>query len=202
MDDTTWIAPSQKNLEEILDIADDFYKITNTAINKDKSKLLTNKKIQQNKVDLQFGYQTINIEISNTPIRFLGVWISLNRQTHITQMVAEEIKKFINIVRRKPITDKQMGYIINMVLIPLITYHLQNTVLSKNSCDTLMAPVRRIFKNKLRFSSTAPTCLTQGPQFYNVADLWQTQLKRHSSYLIAIFNSDTLLYKVAKIRLF
>jgi len=141
MDDTTWIAPSQKNLEEILDIADDFYKITNTAINKDKSKLLTNKKIQQNKVDLQFGYQTINIEISNTPIHFLGVWISLNRQTHITQMVAEEIKKFTNIIKRKPITDKQMGYIINMVLIPLITYRLQNTVLSKNSCDILMASV-------------------------------------------------------------
>ena len=35
-----------------------------------------------------------------------------------------------------------------------------------------------------------------------MSDLWQTQLKRYFSYLIAIFNSDSLLYKVAKIRLF
>jgi hypothetical protein len=73
MDDTTWIAPSQANLEKILDIADDFYKITNTAINKQKSELLTNKKIQSTSIDLRFGSNTVNINISNQPIRFLGI---------------------------------------------------------------------------------------------------------------------------------
>ena len=160
IDDTTWIAPSQTNLEKILEIVDNFYKITNTAINKDKSKLITNKKIPQNNIDLKFGNQIINIEISKIPVRFPRVWISMDKTTHITQMVAKEIKNFTNTVKRKLITDKQMGYIINMVLIPLITYRLQNTILSKNSCDTLMVPVRRMFKNKLKFSSTTPTCLT------------------------------------------
>ena len=203
IDDTTWITPSQNNLEKILDIADDFYRITNTAINKDKSKLITNKKIQSDNIDLKFGDNSINIEISKEPIRFLGVWISLNKQnSKVTKMVKEEIKKFTNIIKRKPITDKQMGYIVNMVLIPLVTYRLQNMILSQNSCNELMAPVRKMFKNKLKFAFTAPNCLTQGSQFYNVTDLWQTQLKRHSSYLITIFNSDKLLYKVAKIRLF
>ena len=40
MDDTTWIAPSQYNLESILSIADDFNSLNNILVNKSKSELL------------------------------------------------------------------------------------------------------------------------------------------------------------------
>ena len=43
MDDTTWMTSNQENLESILSIADEFYKITNTTINKSKSELIINK---------------------------------------------------------------------------------------------------------------------------------------------------------------
>ena len=73
IDDTTWIAPSQANLEKILDIANEFYKITNTVINKQKSELLTNKKIHSTNIDLKFSSNTVNINISDQPIRFLAI---------------------------------------------------------------------------------------------------------------------------------
>src|SRR6266540_490798 len=42
MDDANWISSSLEDLEDILEVADDFYNLTRAAINKDKSKLLTN----------------------------------------------------------------------------------------------------------------------------------------------------------------
>src|SRR6266540_3929168 len=42
MDDANWISSILEDLEDILEVADDFYKLTRAAINKEKSKLLTN----------------------------------------------------------------------------------------------------------------------------------------------------------------
>ena len=64
MDDTTWITLNKSNLEQILSIADEFYTMTNTAINKDKSVLLTNNKKVSNPLLLQFGDKEITIENS------------------------------------------------------------------------------------------------------------------------------------------
>ena len=44
MDDANWISNSKENLEEILEVADEFYGFTRAAINKQKSQLLTNNK--------------------------------------------------------------------------------------------------------------------------------------------------------------
>ena len=52
MDNMTQVVPNKNNLEAILKIADEFYTFTNTAINKDKSKLLTNKKMEQDSIEL------------------------------------------------------------------------------------------------------------------------------------------------------
>jgi len=42
MDDANWISSSLEQMETIFSVADKFYDITSAAINKDKSKLLTN----------------------------------------------------------------------------------------------------------------------------------------------------------------
>jgi hypothetical protein len=75
MDDTNWIAGNQQNLECMLDIADEFYDLTRSALNKQKSKLLSTKSFQ-NPVNLRFGSSQVELIAEQGSVRFLGVWIN------------------------------------------------------------------------------------------------------------------------------
>ncbi len=59
MDDANWISSSLEDLENILEVADDFYTLTRAAINKDKSKLLTNTTSKKDPIPIKFGHNVI-----------------------------------------------------------------------------------------------------------------------------------------------
>ena len=203
MDDTTWIVPNKSNLEQILNIADEFYTMTNTAINKDKSELITNAKHLPQPLTLKFGNNNIQINKATNPVRFLGVWIKLSQsKKHTIDQTRQDIKKFVYTIKRKPLTDKQLIYITNMVLVSLIIYRLQNTVLLETEAISLMAPIRKAIKNKLKFTSTAPNSMMYRKYFYNLADLWSIQLQRHFTSLISLFSTKSILFNISKICLF
>jgi hypothetical protein len=70
MDDTSWIASSQHNLERILSIADSFNILNNIKVNKEKSELLVNSPDIDNNdkeqvvipINLVFGNTTVKIQ--------------------------------------------------------------------------------------------------------------------------------------------
>src|SRR5215216_7453522 len=132
MDDTNWIASNQMDLECILEVADDFYNLTRAALNKGKSKLLVTNFTSSSPVNLRFRSSSIDITPEIESVRFLGVWInSKHSQSFVKNQIRQDINKFVNSMKYKPVTDKQMAYIINMVLCPLLEYCMQITPLSK-----------------------------------------------------------------------
>ena len=74
MDDTTWIAPNQKQLQQILNTATQFYKINDIHINPDKSQLMI---INGKALDFNTGVSMDNTIIpgckKGTPICILDV---------------------------------------------------------------------------------------------------------------------------------
>src|ERR1043165_1482836 len=110
MDDVTWIASSKHDMEKILCTADDFYTMTRSAINKDKTKILTNTDTN-GPVKLRFGSTLLDITPEQQPIRFLGTWIhpSLTKTRAFTiKLVTALIDDFKNKIKFKRITDKQL----------------------------------------------------------------------------------------------
>jgi len=185
MDDTNWIASSKQDLESILEVAEEFYDLTRSALNKDKSKLLTTKSSNSTTIPLKFGSSTINIEPETGSVRFLGVWINSKRSpTFVKKQLAFDINRFVSLMRYKPLTDRQISYIINMVLCPLLEYRMQITPLSQHECLSLFAPVRSLFKKKNKLASTLPNVLLNFKQFYNLNDLWSLQIKSLSTALL------------------
>src|SRR5215216_5268803 len=109
MDDTLWIAKSQEDLSQILNIADKFYKLNFIKVNWDKSVLLINHK----KNDRPFSCLINDKPTHITPLshkestRYLGVWISLFRnKTYTYKMLSNEIKCAITVMLKKKLTDK------------------------------------------------------------------------------------------------
>ena len=82
MDDCNWITESQYNLEEILQIADEFYDFNSIQVNKEKSKLMVRSPYDQipEIINLRFGKSYVSIKPvhQNESVRILGVWINLN----------------------------------------------------------------------------------------------------------------------------
>ena len=103
MDDVTWIASFKADMETILKTADEFYSMTRSAINKEKTKILTNANINE-PIPLKFGPTTFHILPKQQPIRFLGVWIHppLKKTRAFTiKLITELINDFKNKIKFK-----------------------------------------------------------------------------------------------------
>ena len=122
-------------------------------------------------------------------------------RTHNVNQAKQEVLNISNLLKRKPITDKQLLYIFNMVAIPRIEYRTQVTTLSHTECEKIAAPFRRILKNKLGLSITFPTANFQNNDVYSYRDLFEVQLQSKITNFIIQINDKGLLGTVTDIRL-
>src|SRR5437868_9958725 len=138
-DDTTWIANSKEQLEEIIKIAEDFFKINNIQINPSKSRLITintKSNIEEHKiiVDKQEVYATKEKEA----VRFLGVWIGQKLgKKQIVAKAKQVVRLFVNTIKKKIVTTSQVLYINNVCLMPKLEYILQSIFLTKDECEKI-----------------------------------------------------------------
>ena len=204
MDDVNWISSSLEDLEIILDVADNFYKLIRAAINKEKSRLLTNTTSAQEPIPIQFGTNTIPIQPNFGAVRFLRVKINIHlNHSLVKKELRAHIRNFVNLTKSKPVTDRQFCYIANHVLFPQLLYKMKNTPLSKTECSALNRTIRCLYKHKCQFPKTAPNALFHASIFYNLNDLWTEQLAEISTTLLNQFNNAfSLLRNVSTIRLF
>jgi len=204
MDDANWISSLLENLEAILEVADDFYLLTQAAINKEKSKLLTNITTSTEPIQIRFGPAVIPIQPSFEAVRFLKVMINIHlNHSLVKKELHAHIRRFINVTKTKPITDKQFCYITNYILFSQLLYKMRNTPLSKPTCVRLNQSIRSLFKHKCHFPKTAPNAFFHFKMFYNLNDLWTEQIGEISTSLLNQFNTSySLLFQVSVIRLF
>ncbi len=122
IDDMTWITSSQSNIEFILSIADSFFTLNDILINDDKMILLTNDQLPESR-KAQFNLSNRCLTIKAHPVqateRVLGIWITLQcSNKFIIQQIKQEISQVYDALRYKKVTDKQLLYVFNAVIIP------------------------------------------------------------------------------------
>ncbi len=201
MDDANWISSTLDDLKDILEVADDFYMLTRAAINKDKSKLLTNITAAKDPIPIRFGNTIVPINPCFGAVRFLGVKINI-RLNHslVKQELRAHIRSFVNLIKSKTITDRQFCYVVNHVLFPQLLYKMRLTPLFRSTCLSLNQAIRSLFKYKNQFSRTAPNAIFHGKLFYNLSDVWTKQLAEISTVLLNQFNfSSSLFLNISKI---
>ena len=208
MDDTTWITSSKAHLEKILNIADSFYMLNNIQVNLDKSILLTSVNTTDPTTDskmvtLNYGTGTVNItpKEKTESIRFLGVWINLSfKKQFVKTQISNNVKYACNIMKFKRLTDTQMVYILNKVICLQIGYRMQLTIFSKEQCNQILAPFRKMFKAKLHFPISFPNSIIDCPESYNLMNLYSYQLQAQVSFLNQQLNNKSVLGRITRIR--
>ncbi len=185
MDDANWISSNLEDLEDILEVADDYYKLTRAAINKDKSKLLTNDASEKDAIHIRFGQSVIPIKLSYYAVRFLGVKINIHLNHSIVKKELQmHIRNFINVIKNKLIIDRQFSYVANHVLLPQLLYKMRNTLLSQSACLQLNQSIRGLYKHKCYFLKTASNAVFHLKMFYNLSDVWTEQMTEIATSLL------------------
>src|ERR1044071_2020837 len=180
IDDTTWIAKSITDLQDILAIAQSFCSLNDIWINNDKATLLTNNQLHAGKECTLLVNSTstvVKIEPINSVTRVLGVWISMSKsKSYVIDQIKDEITKDCNYLWSKRITDKQMLYIFNTVIVPRLEYKSQLTFISEAKLHSLTAPFRILFKHKLSMNKCSPNAFLTNPLIYNYRNLYDAQI--------------------------
>ena len=88
-----------------------------------------------------------------------------------------------------------------MVVIPRFEYRTQITTLTRNNCASISSPFRKLFKNKLNLSTTAPNAIMNNRDIYSFHDFYEVLLQAKLNNFIIQLNDTDLLGQVTFIRL-
>jgi len=203
MNDILWLSQSKDSLNELMDIADSFYRLNSIQVNWNKSILLSPFK-NQNAIHFQLASSAINLIPAkyNESIRYLGIWISMSHnKAFIQQQVQQEVKAASNAMKSKLLTDKQIIYIFNIVILPRLLYRTQLTFLGHKFCDKIMGTFRRLLKSKLNLSKDTPIDAFHSPLLYNLIHLFDAQIQDKTTALHNISNDIGLIGLTSDIRI-
>src|SRR5438045_6706674 len=98
-----------------------------------------------------------------------------------------EVVDMCNTLRKKLLTDKQLLYLYNMVIIPKLEYRTQLTFLSRRECDNIIKPFRKLFKQKLHLATSIPNAILENKLIYNLETF--TSYNYNPRFLIFYYRS-------------
>src|SRR5581483_1563137 len=139
---------------------------------------------------------------SSESIRFLGVWINIKKHRRfVISQAKDEVLSLCNYIRHKRITDKQLLYLYNMVILPKIEYRTQLTYLSQFDCDSIIVPFRKVFKHRLHMAISMPNAILDNHLIYRFRNLWDVQNQSKITNFTIQLNDNGLLGTITDIRL-
>ncbi|CAJ0823239.1 7394_t:CDS:2, partial [Entrophospora sp. SA101] len=175
MDDTTLIGNNLEGMTRLHQITKSFYKANDIKDNPNKS-----------------------VESA----RYLGILIDGDGKIKSQKNKTLEFSRTAAaIARKKSITELQVTYLFNKVIIPAIEYKLQLCILSKQECIQIMNPFLQLFKVKAKLVRSFPTSAIKNIRLYNLTDLHNLQTQHHVTKLIIRLNSKGLMGDTTNIRL-
>ncbi|KAG0358382.1 hypothetical protein BGZ54_010444 [Gamsiella multidivaricata] len=150
VDDTTWLAGSKQNMQDILDVVTFFFILSGVEINAKKTKVITHNSKRTGQETLMFGTPAEEIRPveKNEEVRILGVWVNERGTSTPTQSLEREVDTICSILKPKAVTDRQVIYAINNVLIPKVVYRISAQIMSPTSVRRMTGKYLRLWKMK------------------------------------------------------
>ncbi|KAG9288206.1 hypothetical protein G9A89_020512 [Geosiphon pyriformis] len=169
VNDTIWIGNCLAVMQNILNIASEFFSINNISINSEKTVAIS-----------------INQGVKEAELFISGSSISVAKRTK----VHNDIKFFLNVVLRKTITKKQFLYLVFAVLHSIICYRLQFSFASKGVCEKWDKLLRKRLKFKANLPRDFPSMALHHSKLYGLKPFEQVLSESLLANLINFSNAD------------
>ncbi len=101
----------------------------------------------------------------------------------------------------KKVTDKQLLYVFNTVIIPCLKYRSQLVFLSEDTCSQLMISFRKLFKHKLNLNQCIPNAILSTSLLFNFRSLYEVKVDSMFTNLVYLLNDTNLAGLIIKIRI-
>ncbi|EXX57945.1 hypothetical protein RirG_202450 [Rhizophagus irregularis DAOM 197198w] len=121
---------------------------------------------------------------SKESVKILGVWINLDLKTnYVFNQCKDIIKRYNKTISFKQITDLQMKYIYNHVIILCVDYKAQLLVWTNSQTEKLNSTCRYMFKRKASLPLTTSNSIIHSSLCYAIKDINTIQAQKQLSRL-------------------
>ena len=130
----------------------------------------------------------IKAKSNDDATRYLGVWYnSTNYKRFTTQLIHDQIDDTKHILATKSVSDNQIRYCINSVLMPSILHKLRHVVLTRTELDLIDSKLRGVFKAAAHLPRSMPTHLIHNHAFYGIDSIISKHAALHIENAIRSF---------------
>ncbi|EXX64219.1 hypothetical protein RirG_144880 [Rhizophagus irregularis DAOM 197198w] len=205
MDNANLISSSKENLVKLYNICNSFFRLSDIKANPKKYELLViGNKIEDKEEENQVLLDGCSVKINNSEegARFLGVWFSAqaNFKSH-NRIIEDCVKRLTNVMRWKKLTAKECIYLWNTVIIPVVEYQLQCTVLNKVLIEKLDSKIRSVIKQKCGLAAHTSNSVIHDKDFLGCKSVEALQKESLVKSILYCINHEGLLGKIMKIKI-
>ncbi|KAG9303974.1 hypothetical protein G9A89_005884 [Geosiphon pyriformis] len=193
VDDTIWVDSSQSVTQHILNVVSEFFNINDILINNDKTVAIF----------INCDGMASSLLISRSPIsiakkeeshRYLGIYLlteGLSKpslaKTH------SDVRFFSSLVLKKAISNKQLSYLVSVVLFPIIGYRTQFSYILISSCRMWNTLICKNLRSKSGLPRDFPNDAIHYPSLYGLKTFEQVQAESKLASVVSFTNSVGIL---------
>lgn len=194
VDDTGLAATSHPDLTEITisykEIAD-YNKIETHE--KKFSLLVLNENPDTTNEEFLYNNTIIPRDPADKGARYLGIHISADGKNKTQkEIIQDELANAVGLLVYKQITEQICRYVINHVILPIISYKSKFVQYTDVEFRTIDSKLNQLFKSKAKLCRSTPNAVLNHPQLYGVNKFKNYHTAAHISSYMNIFNGATI----------
>ncbi|EXX74870.1 hypothetical protein GLOIN_2v1824527 [Rhizophagus irregularis DAOM 181602=DAOM 197198] len=199
MDDTTLISSNKRQLERMINICHEFFKINDIKANVSKYEII---KINNKTEDLIIEGNKIEKVNNENGNRYLGIFFRHDNKRDIyKKKIISIIDSACNIFNWKKLNEKQIIAVWNIVIIPRIEYQMAAIVLKKAECNKLMTRINMIIKKRTGLVKSTSNFILYDKELLGMKHIYDLQIEMLCKNLLYQANGNDKLKLIFKIKI-
>ncbi|KAJ2499815.1 hypothetical protein GGH96_003248 [Coemansia sp. RSA 1972] len=160
-DDLMLVGRNREDLQQTMDMAATWFEMAGVQVNTAKTVLIEWPQGQEQEHLLQWQQGSTvepitHIVTVNEPVRILGQYVTPGGNVAaLATYFREQAEELVQPLARKWLTDRQAQYLYCAVLIPIMAYRTQCTLLNSKEIEHIQAPLLQFVKHKFGVPSTS-----------------------------------------------